>query len=130
MIILLDTSTPVCQLVISDDGGRRHKFSQSLDRQMARFILKFIEDNLASLGSNIRQISGIGVMKGPGSFTGLRIGVAVANTIADSLAVPIVGEADLLNWQDKALNRLFSGENDKIVLPFYDKPANVTQPKK
>lgn len=130
MIILLDTSTPVCQLVISDDGGRRHKFSQSLDRQMARFILKFIEDNLASLGSNIRQISGIGIMKGPGSFTGLRIGVAVANTIADSLAVPIVGEADLLNWQDKALNRLFSGENDKIVLPFYDKPANVTQPKK
>ncbi len=130
MIILLDTSTPVCQLVISDDGGRRHKFSQSLDRQMARFILKFIEDNLASLGSNIRQISGIGIMKGPGSFTGLRIGVAVANTIADSLAVPIVGEADLLNWQDKALNRLFSGENDKIVLPFYDRPANVTQPKK
>lgn len=130
MIILLDTSTPVCQLVISDDGGRRHKFSQSLDRQMARFILKFIEDNLASLGSNIRQISGIGIMKGPGSFTGLRIGVAVANTIADSLAVPIVGEADSLNWQDKALNRLFSGENDKIVLPFYDRPANVTQPKK
>lgn len=130
MIILLDTSTPICQLIIVDDGGHRHEFSQNLDRQMARFILKFIEDSLASLGSGIRQISGIGILKGPGSFTGLRIGVAVVNTIADNLAVPIVGEAGSPDWHDRVLSRLTSGENEKIILPFYDRPANITQPKK
>lgn len=128
MIILIDTSTNQCRLTIVDDN-KQHHFSQDLGRGLARFLLKFIEDSLVSLESDVRCISGIGVMKGPGSFTGLRIGLTVANTLADSLDIPIIGEMGD-NWREQALARLDSGENDQIVLPFYGGEANITRPRK
>jgi len=68
-------------------------------------------------------------MKGPGSFTGLRIGITVFNTIADTNNVPIVGETGD-SWQDKAIMRLENGENDHVVLPEYGSEANITKPRK
>lgn len=128
MLVLIDTSTSQCRLTVVN-GDDKYYFTQDLDRNLARYILRFMEDSLTSLGSGIRQISGLGVMKGPGSFTGLRIGLTVVNTLAESLEVKIVGEMGA-NWQESAIRRLNSGENDQIVLPYYDREANVTHPKK
>ena len=54
MIILIDTSTNQCQLTIVDDN-KQHHFSQDLGRGLARFLLKFIEDSLVSLESDVTQ---------------------------------------------------------------------------
>jgi tRNA A37 threonylcarbamoyladenosine modification protein TsaB len=59
----------------------------------------------------------------------MRIGLAVVNTLADGLGVPIVGETGG-DWQSKALERLQRGENDRVVLPLYGGEAHVTQPRK
>ena len=66
---------------------------------------------------------------GPGSFTGLRIGLTVLNTIASSQAIPIVG-ATGDDWQDVAVAGIDSGQNDEIVMPFYGSEANITAPRK
>ena len=51
------------------------------------------------------------------------------NTIADSQQIPIVGgRGD--NWQTEVLVKLQSGKNEKIVLPFYNRGANITIPRK
>lgn len=128
MIILLDTSTPVCYLTIIS-GDQKADFEWSAGRELSVGLLKFLEDKLSSFNANINDISGIGVMKGPGSFTGLRIGLTVANTIADGLNVPIVGEAGE-DWKARAESRLADGQNDQIVLPEYGAEAHITVQKK
>lgn len=124
MIILLDTSTATCVLTVVHDDDRR-TFEWEAGRTLARGLLKFLEEKVGDL----HNVTGIGVMKGPGSFTGLRIGLTVANTLADSLAIPIVG-AHGEGWQEEALARLDAGENDRIVMPEYGSEAHITQPRK
>ncbi|MDO4781115.1 MAG: tRNA (adenosine(37)-N6)-threonylcarbamoyltransferase complex dimerization subunit type 1 TsaB [Candidatus Saccharibacteria bacterium] len=128
MIILLDTATPVCRLTIMN--GEQHQTHEwHADRTLARFLLAFLRDKLAEQGAEITDITGIGVMKGPGSFTGLRIGLTVANTLADGLNVPIVGAMGE-DWQAEALVRLNRGDTDTIVLPEYGGEAHITAPKR
>ena len=124
MIILLDTSTATCFLTVVDDGARQD-FEWQAGRTLARGLLKFLEEKTGDL----HDISGIGVMKGPGSFTGLRIGLTVANTLADSLNIPIAG-ATGEDWQKVALKKLRAGENEKIVMPEYGAAAHITAPRK
>lgn len=124
MIILLDTSTPVCRLmIVQEDGIAEHEWESG--RTLAKGLLEFLDEKTGGL----HQVKAIGAMKGPGSFTGLRIGLTVLNTLADSLSVPIVGETGG-GWQERALERLKNGDNDKIVLPFYGSEAHITAPKR
>ena len=124
MIILLDTSTATCRLT-TVDGESSNNFEWEAGRTLARGLLAFIQEKVG----DVKNISGIGIMRGPGSFTGLRIGMAVANTLADGLGVPIVGETGD-SWRESALGRLSSGEDDQVILPFYGGDANITKPKK
>ena len=124
MIILLDTSTATCFLTVVDDEVRQD-FEWQAGQTLARGLLKFLEEKTGDL----HDISGIGVMKGPGSFTGLRIGLTVANTLADSLSVSIVG-ATGEDWRETALEKLRAGENEKIVMPEYGAAAHITAPRK
>ena len=124
MIILLDTSTATCRLT-TVDGESSSNFDWVADRALARGLLAFIQEKVG----DVKNISGIGIMRGPGSFTGLRIGMAVANTLADGLGIPIVGETGD-SWRESALGRLSSGEDDQVILPFYGGDAHITKPKK
>ena len=124
MIILLDTSTATCRLT-TVDGESSNNFDWEAGRTLARGLLAFIQEKVG----DVKNISGIGIMRGPGSFTGLRIGMAVANTLADGLGVPIVGETGDF-WRESALGRLSSGEDDQVILPFYGGDAHITKPKK
>ena len=128
MILLLDTSTPVCKLSLID-GDDRYDTEWQADRTLAKGLLKYIATNLTSHGKSWTDITAIGVYQGPGSFTGLRIGLTVANTIADAQAIPIVGGQGE-TWQQDVLAKLKSGENDQIVLPFYGGEAHITAPRK
>ena len=128
MILLLDTSTPVCKLTLIDSDWHYDDEWQA-DRTLARGLLKYLQEQLQKNGKTFTDISGIGVFKGPGSFTGLRIGLTVLNTMADSLAVPIVGgEGEA--WKDQVITGLQSGKNDQMVLPLYGSEAHITKPRK
>ena len=124
MIILLDTSTATCRLT-TVDGEISNNFDWEAGRTLAKGLLAFIQEKVG----DVKNISGIGIMRGPGSFTGLRIGMAVANTLADGLDIPIVGETGD-SWRESALGRLSSGEDDQVILPFYGGDAHITKPKK
>lgn len=128
MILFLDTSTGNCRIWLD-----KNNFEKELNRNMARDILKFLEDSLRNIGKDYKDLEGMGFFAGPGSFTGLRIGASVVNTLADGLNIPIVAvkkEDENDNWQQKAFEKLKNNENDKIALPFYGRDANITKPRK
>lgn len=128
MILLLDTSTPICRLTLIDEKNRFDDEWQA-DRTLASGLLSYIDKNLQSQGKTWSDITEIGVFEGPGSFTGLRIGITVLNTVANSEHIPIVGgRGD--DWQHDVLERLSGGQDDQIVMPFYGSEAHVTTPRK
>ncbi|HMI09224.1 MAG TPA: tRNA (adenosine(37)-N6)-threonylcarbamoyltransferase complex dimerization subunit type 1 TsaB [Candidatus Saccharimonadales bacterium] len=128
MILLLDTSTPVCKIMLVDSDWHYNDEWQA-DRTLARGLLNYLQEQLQKNGKTFTDISGIGVFRGPGSFTGLRIGLTVLNTMADSLAIPIVG-GEGETWRDQVIIKLQSGQNDQIVLPLYGSDAHITKPRK
>ncbi len=128
MILLLDTSTPECRLTFVE-GDWLYETRWEANRELAKGLLAFLQSQLEGQGKNWKDLTGIGVFKGPGSFTGLRIGITVLNTVSYSEAIPIVGETGE-KWRDEAIRRLLSGESDKVVLPEYGGEANITQPRK
>ena len=124
MNLLLKTADARCEVWL--DGI---PYEWDAGRDLARGLLKFLSDCLQKQGADWADITGVGFFEGPGSFTSLRIGATVANTLADSEGIPVVG-ARGDDWREQAQKKLSNGENQKIVLPFYGAQANVTLPKK
>lgn len=128
MLLLLNTSQPTCQIsLINDDKFIRDEWQAG--RELAHGLLGRINNLLISNGKSWNDITGIGAFQGPGSFTGLRIGLTVLNTIADANSVPIVSGRGP-NWESEVIEKLKQGKNEKIVLPYYDRDANITTPRK
>jgi tRNA threonylcarbamoyladenosine biosynthesis protein TsaB len=97
MLLILDTATrtPVVALARPDGSLLGERRWQSHHRH-GEELLQRIDDLLAEAGVARRDLTGVVVGTGPGSFTGLRIGLATAKTIAYSLDVPIVGVSSTL----------------------------------
>jgi tRNA threonylcarbamoyladenosine biosynthesis protein TsaB len=90
--LALDTATRTPVLALGHpDGqlvGERHWVSEHRHGEQ---LLEQLDNLLVEAGVDRRELKGVAVGLGPGSFTGLRIGLATAKTIAYSLGVPIVG---------------------------------------
>ena len=128
MIVLWNSAEMTVQLTLVD-GDKRTDYEWAAERNLARDMLAYLRDRLAENGASFADISGIGVFRGPGSFTGLRIGLAVLNTIAHEQCIPIVGVTGDA-WREECLARLQNGRNDEIVLPEYGAEARITKPRK
>ena len=128
MILLFDSSSMTAKLHIVQ-GGQTNTYEWEVGRTLAKNMLQFLEDKISSHGGGWDDLEGIGIFRGPGSYTGLRIGITVLNTLAESLRIPIVG-ATGDEWVDICLERLSQGETDKVVLPEYGADAHITKPRK
>ena len=130
MIVLsLRTDKPKAKLGVYEGSGQLAYESWQAHRELAETIHDKLSEILNKSSISLKDIEGIVVYKGPGSFTGLRIGLSVANVLAYSLEVPIVatGGAD---WIKDGVRKLSDGQDDKIALPKYGAQAHTTQPKK
>lgn len=65
------------------------------ERQAAQLILPMIDELMATVGSSLDQLDGIAVAAGPGSFTGIRIGIGVAQGLGMSLTKPVLALSNL-----------------------------------
>lgn len=126
MMLALKTDNPTAEIYLLDPSGNIKK--QKI-WEAGRSLYKDLLTELEKITGGFQGLTGLIVFRGPGSFTGLRIGITVMNTIAYVKQIPIVG-AETKTWLQKGTSRLAKNANDQIVLPEYDRPANVTFPKK
>jgi len=120
MILYLDTSTATTRIWLNDQSTE-----VETGRDLAANLLYILEETLEGAQISWQDLTGLVVFRGPGSFTGLRIGITVINTIASTLQIPAVGEISN-DWRAAGKARFSNNENDQIVLPFYDRPANIS----
>lgn len=129
MLLGIKTDAPEAELVLYDGKRRVASRLWQADRELAHRLLAVLEEFLQENNLTLADITGMFVFAGPGSFTGLRIGATVMNTLAYSLQIPIVATRGE-QWENAAVRRLASGKDDGSVLPEYGALARVTQQKK
>lgn len=128
-ILTIRTDQPEAELGLFDDQQKLGYERWQAHRELSTTIHTKIRDLLQASGKDWYDIKGIIFFIGPGSFTGLRIGAAVANTIAATLEIPITGtNGD--DWIEHGQRRLLAGKTMGIVVPMYGRDPHITTQKK
>lgn len=89
IILFIDTSNNKQITVSLEVEGERDTRSKEVGRERSQLVLPLIKELLRDHHLTMKDIEKIQVEVGPGSFTGLRVGVAIANTLGLILQVPI-----------------------------------------
>ncbi|MXN66805.1 tRNA (adenosine(37)-N6)-threonylcarbamoyltransferase complex dimerization subunit type 1 TsaB [Stappia sp. GBMRC 2046] len=98
ILLAIDTALSACSAaVLVDEDGERRFFSQSeeLGRGHAERLMEMIAEVMAEAGVAFTDLDRIAVTTGPGSFTGLRVGLSVARGLALVLEIPVIGVTTL-----------------------------------
>lgn len=92
-ILFIDTSNNKVVKVSLEINGEKYLIEQAIDHRKAQAVLPIVEKLLEEHKLTLQDITAIEVNPGPGSFTGVRVGVAIANTLGFLLKVPVNGLA-------------------------------------
>lgn len=94
-LLAVDTSTLSCGVAVAD-GEDLLSETLLISRQThSRHLLAMVEETLARSGLALSEMDGFAVTRGPGSFTGLRIGMSVVKGLAEVAGKPVVGISTL-----------------------------------
>ena len=93
--LAIDTSEQACSIALAGEGSVIDSASEIIGRGHAERLLPLIEERLAATGHNYKDLERIAVTTGPGTFTGLRIGLSVARGLALQADIPCVGVTGL-----------------------------------
>ncbi len=90
MILAMDTSTDLCSIIVIANEKTKSKIKTHLKQVHAEKIIFMIEQALGNINKTINDISSVAISIGPGSFTGLRIGLSVAKGLCYALGKPLI----------------------------------------
>lgn len=129
MILALRTDGDTTYAVLLQDHKTIHELTWLSGRALAEQLLPRLIDWLAEGGLTLNDLTGLIIFSGPGSFTSLRIGHTVLNTLSDSLGVPVVGAMGehWIGEGTEALAKVKPGPT--VALPHYGAEAHITKPK-
>lgn len=117
-ILAMDTSSVNATVAVCDENRILGEYTVSNERAHSQIIMPMLESLLNHCSLTIKDIDVFAVALGPGSFTGLRIGISAMKTLAQSLSKPIIGVSSL----DEVASSFFG--TDKIICPIFDARRN------
>jgi tRNA threonylcarbamoyladenosine biosynthesis protein TsaB len=129
MILALKSDQPIAELYLMKEQKELDAIKWEAHRQLSDTLIEKTEELLSKHGLETKDLTGLVVFQGPGSFTGLRIGITFFNTLSYTLSIPIVGSVgdDWLNIGTEALN---NDQEIKVIMPEYGREARITKPRK
>lgn len=105
LILLIETATASCSVALSQ-GGKVLAVKEANERNIhATHITLFIEEVMKNSGKEYSQLNAVAVSKGPGSYTGLRIGVSTAKGLCYALNIPLISVDTLKAMADGLMKR-------------------------
>ena len=117
-ILAMDTSSVNATVAVGDENRILGEFTIAGDRAHSQIIMPMLEELLSKCKLSVGDIDVFAVALGPGSFTGLRIGIAAMKTFASSLGKKIIGISSL---DEVAENFTLT---DKFICPIFDARRN------
>ena len=121
MILCLETATPVCSVALNEGCCTLSLRETEGQNAHSEKITNFIREVMETTGVDYRQLDAVAVSKGPGSYTGLRIGVSTAKGVCYAADLPLMAidtlEAMAYGMKEKLGGQL--SEND-LLIPMID----------
>lgn len=120
LILQIETATTVCSVVLAQDGELLAVKEVNERNVHAEKITLFIEQVFADAGLKMHDLDAVAVSRGPGSYTGLRIGVSTAKGICFALDKPLIAVDTLAAMASGALNFKDQFGDDALLCPMID----------
>ncbi len=136
LILHIETSSRICSVALSEGGELLAEINSNEPNIHSEMLTVYIQNLFEQTNNKINQLAAVSVSKGPGSFTGLRIGVSVAKGICYGADLPLIGvetaEAMCINLLNehpvKAAGVVYEAGNGEAYFTFYDNSFHCLLP--
>lgn len=112
LILSLETATTVCSVALHDDGAILASSSMHISRSASSKLAVMIDELLKRCDKTPKDLKAVAVSSGPGSYTGLRIGVATAKGMCYALSIPLIG----INTLESMVMQMAGYYSDEVIL--------------
>ena len=124
-ILGIDTSSMAASVAVIEDNKLICEYTINTKKTHSQKLMPMIENMLGLSDLNVREIDAIAVCEGPGSFTGLRIGMATAKAIAHVNDIPVIGVNSLealaanMNLCEKKICSILDAQRNQVYTGRY-----------
>ena len=143
LILCIETGTDICSVGVARDGELISLRESDEGRDHAKKVGVFVDELLRETGISPDELDAVAVGMGPGSYTGLRIGVSFAKGLCYGLAIPLVavgsldamaavaiedydaGILDVDNWEDAVLCPMVDARRMEVYTRLFDAKGNA-----
>ena len=119
MILSIETSTPACTVALHKEGILLGSYELQVEKSHAEALTQLIEHLLKSSRCTLKDLEAIALSKGPGSYTGLRIGTSTAKGLCYGLQIPLIA-VNTLEAMASSVQKYFSTEKNIMIAPMID----------
>ncbi len=142
LILCIETGTDICSVALAKDGRMVALRESDMGKDHARKVGVFTQELLRENGVEPDELDAVAVGKGPGSYTGLRIGVSFAKGLCYALGIPLiaidslrslaaclveeveVGILDIEDWEQTALCPMIDARRMEVYAELFDVNLN------
>ncbi|MBD5370041.1 MAG: tRNA (adenosine(37)-N6)-threonylcarbamoyltransferase complex dimerization subunit type 1 TsaB [Bacteroides sp.] len=120
VILNIETSSEICSVAVSVDGTVDFHIESDEAMQHSRALADYVEKALSHIARREMPLDAVAVSLGPGSYTGLRIGLSLAKGLCFAREIPLIGLSTLEIMAVKGMFACHDSEGDDLLVPLID----------